>query len=75
MKKLKAKRTPGLAQLSLRPANYILFFVGLAIIITGYKFLSIGPADSFSSLTLAPILLFIGYVIVIPVAIFWRTQK
>ena len=50
--------------------NFILFWVGLGTIGLGYLFLAIGPKDSFFSLTLAPIILIIGYAIVIPIALF-----
>jgi hypothetical protein len=55
--------------------NYIIFFIGVATIIIGYQFLSIGPANSVYSLTIAPILLVMGYLVIIPLAIFWRLGK
>jgi hypothetical protein len=55
--------------------NYIIFFIGIVTIIVGYQFLSIGPANSIYSLTIAPILLVIGYLVIIPLAIFWRIGK
>ena len=55
--------------------NYIIFSVGIFLIILGYLSLSKGPWNSFWSLTLAPILLVIGYCIVIPVAILYRKKK
>jgi hypothetical protein len=56
------------------PINYWLFAVGLGLIIIGYIALAQPPADSFMSLTLAPILLVIGYCIVIPVAILYQKK-
>ena len=55
--------------------NYFLFFVGLIIIALGFYLQSIGPADSFESRTLAPIVLVFGYLVVLPVAILWREKK
>ncbi len=55
--------------------NWALFFVGLAVIIVGYIFLSIGPAKSFWSLTLAPILLVAGYCVIVPIAILIRKKR
>ena len=49
--------------------NWTLFFLGLAVIVLGYIFLRIPPAEGFFSLTLAPILLVIGYCVLIPIAI------
>lgn len=55
--------------------NYLLFGVGIAIIIIGFYFMSIGNWDSTASLVISPILLFIGYVIVFPAAIFYRKKS
>ena len=54
--------------------NYLYFACGLIVIIIGFYFLSIGPWDSFSSLVISPILLFIGYVLVFPASIFYRKK-
>jgi uncharacterized membrane protein HdeD (DUF308 family) len=55
--------------------NIILFVIGILVIILGYIFLAQGPADSFWSLTLAPILLVISYCVIIPIAIIYRKRK
>jgi len=55
--------------------NYQLFGIGILTIIVGYIFLSIGPWDSFSSLTIAPIILVIGYLVLIPWAILYREKE
>jgi hypothetical protein len=55
--------------------NYIIFGAGIFLIILGYLALSKGPWDSFWSLTLAPILLVIGYCVAIPLAILYRKKK
>ena len=55
--------------------NYLLFGLGLVVIVIGYFFLSKGPWDSFWSLTLAPILLVVGYCVVIPIAILYRKKE
>ena len=60
--------------LSVGKTNYIIFAIAVATLIIGYYFLSIGPADSTESLTLAPIILVIGYVILVPLAIVWRKK-
>ena len=52
--------------------NYLLFGAGLLVIIIGYILLSIGPWNSYYSLTAAPIFLVIGYCIIIPVAILYH---
>ncbi|MBN2415988.1 hypothetical protein JXO52_09105 [bacterium] len=54
--------------------NYILFAAGLVVLIVGFKALSVGPWNSFSSLTLAPILLILAYCIIFPVAILYKKR-
>lgn len=54
--------------------NYIIFLIGILVIVLGYIFLAQGPADSFWSLTLAPILLVISYCIIIPISIIYRKK-
>ena len=49
--------------------NWFVFAVGLAVIALGYFLLSIPPADEFWSLTMAPVLLVVGYCVIIPAAI------
>ena len=55
--------------------NYILFGIGVALIIVGYLIMATGEVNSFQSLTLAPIMLFIGYIIVIPAALIYREKS
>ena len=54
--------------------NYILFVSGLVLIIIGYIIMGNGNVDSFQSLTIAPLMLFIGYIILIPSAIIYRDK-
>ena len=49
--------------------NYYIFAVGLATVIVGYIALAQG------SITLAPILLVLGYCVIIPIAILYRGAK
>ena len=62
-------------QLPFEKMNYVLFLSGLAVIIIGYLCLAKGPWDSFCSLTLAPILLVLGYCVIVPVAILYRKKE
>ena len=57
--------------------NYVLFGIGLMMIILGYLVMNQGPegVDSFESVTLAPIMLFIGYIIFIPAALLYRDKQ
>ena len=55
--------------------NWTLAAAGLAVILLGYVFLRIPPAEGFFSLTLAPLLLVVGYCVLIPLAILVRDQS
>lgn len=72
--KRKIKKKPN-QQLPFERENYIIFLIGLLVLMLGYISLSQGPADSFWSLTLAPILLVIGYCLIIPFSIIYRKRK
>ena len=54
---------------SFNKTNYLLLFSGILLIILGYLVMAYGEVNSFQSLTLAPIVLFIGYIILIPSAL------
>jgi len=55
--------------------NYVFGAIGLATIILAYFIMASGTVNSFRSLTLAPIMLFIGYLIIIPIALIYRDKK
>ena len=57
---------------SFNKTNYFLLFSGILLIILGYFIMAYGEVNSFQSLTLAPIILFIGYIILIPSALIYR---
>ncbi len=52
--------------------NYLIFGIGVLTIIVGYVLMSTGEVNSFQSIRLSPFLLFIGYVILIPLSIFFK---
>ena len=55
--------------------NYIFFVAGIVSVILGYIIMATGETYSFQSLSLAPILLFIGYIILIPIALIYKKRK
>ena len=59
---------------SFNKTNYLLLFSGVLFIILGYIVMAYGEVNSFQSLTLAPIILFIGYIILIPSALIYRER-
>ena len=50
--------------------NYVIFGIGIVVLLFGYIFLSIKP-----SLTLAPIILFIGYLVIIPLSFLYKHKS
>lgn len=54
--------------------NYTFLFIGMAVIVIGFYFMSLGPWNSFTSLVISPILLVIGYVIIFPVSILYKKK-
>lgn len=55
--------------------NYLILLAGIVVIIAGYLFMSMGSWDSFPSLYISPILLVIGYLIIIPISILFRSKE
>lgn len=54
--------------------NYVIFFAGLFLILAGYLVMALGGTSSTLSLVVAPIILFIAYLVVVPVAILYRKK-
>jgi VIT1/CCC1 family predicted Fe2+/Mn2+ transporter len=55
--------------------NYLLFGLGALLIIFGFYFMSLGEWNSTSSLVVSPILLFFGFVVVMPASILYRKKE
>jgi len=63
-----------LSELPFSSTNYILFIAGLFVIILGYILMGTGELNSMQSLTVAPIVLLIGYLVIFPVAILYKKK-
>lgn len=70
-----AKKLPSPFSIYWEKNNYLLLIAGIVVAITGYYFMSIGPWNSNESLHYSPIILFIAYVIIFPLAIVYRRKK
>ncbi len=55
--------------------NYILFGLGFVALILGYFLLSTDPWDGFTSLTAAPIVLLLAYIVIFPLSIMFIRKK
>ncbi len=68
----KPKRTQKEEPLPLGKENFIIMGVGVLVIIIGYLALAKGPIEGFLPLVLAPILLVLGYCVIIPLGILFK---
>ena len=55
--------------------NFVILGIGLVVIIAGYVALSGNVVEGFSQLTLAPLLLVIGYCVIMPIGIMYRKKE
>ncbi len=73
--KLAKKKVNRIESLSLEAINYQIILAGVAVIIAGYFALSAKPWDNPIALNVAPILLVLGYCVIIPFGIIYRKKK
>ncbi|MFZ1731621.1 MAG: DUF3098 domain-containing protein [Bacteroidota bacterium] len=55
--------------------NYMILAFGVAVVIVGFLVMSAGDATSSLSVTLSPIILFIGFCVIIPIGIIYKQPK
>ena len=55
--------------------NYLIFVIGLLTIILGYLMMATGETESIQSVKIAPIILVIGYCVLIPAAILVKPKN
>ncbi len=55
--------------------NYIIFFVGIALLLLGNLLMTRGPWDNPLSMTVSPIILIFAYLVVIPLSIFYKKKN
>ena len=55
--------------------NYQLFGIGLVTIILGYILMAAGETESIQSIKIAPLILIIGYCVLIPAAILVKPKN
>ena len=58
--------------LPLAKENFMIMGVGIVVIVAGYIALAKGPIEGFLPLVLAPILLVLGYCVIIPLGILYK---
>ena len=55
--------------------NYMLFVIGLVSIVLGYIVIANNTVDSIASTKIGPVMLFIGYCVIIPISIIYKPKK
>ena len=75
MKENTNKKTEFITNLTLGKINYLLFGLGVILIILGYFIMAKGEVYSTQSLSVAPIILLLGYLVVIPASILYKKKK
>ena len=54
--------------------NYAIFGVGIIIIIIGYLLISFNEVNSIASTRIGPLMLFVGYCVIIPISIIYNKK-
>ena len=72
---MKTRRKNKVTRQTFTKSNYVLFGIGIFILLIGYIALSQGPVAGFLSLSLAPVLLVLGYFVIIPIAIMFTNKE
>lgn len=73
--KITKKKAKRIESLSLEAINYQIILGGVVVIIAGYFALSAKPWDNPIAMNVAPILLVLGYCVIIPFGIIYRKKK
>ena len=81
-KQVKRKKARSTKKASVSPfkiywekSNYLLLTAGILLLIIGFYIMSIGSWDSFPSLVISPIILFIAYIFIFPASILYRNKS
>jgi len=69
------QQKPQYINLALEKINFILIGTGIIFIVLGYIFMSEKSVSGFLPTTLAPILLVLGYCVIIPVGILYKKKS
>ncbi|MFA6455276.1 MAG: hypothetical protein WCW40_00530 [Bacteroidota bacterium] len=69
------KKVKRIESLSLDKTNYQIILAGVVVIIAGYFALSAKPWDNPVAMNVAPILLVLGYCVIIPFGIIYRKKR
>ena len=54
--------------------NYAIFGIGIIVIIIGYLIISFNEVNSVASTKIGPLILFVGYCVIIPISIIYNKK-
>jgi len=69
-----AKNQPQVQSFTFGKRNLLLLTIGLLTIVAGFILMSQEPVDGFLSRTLAPIILVVAYLVIIPISIIAKNK-
>ena len=72
--KSKKAKAAEILHLSLTNKNYMIIGLGILLIIIGYVFMAENSVDGFLPTVVAPILLVLGYIVVVPFGILFKDK-
>jgi len=73
--KSKKAKAAEVLHISLTNKNYMIIGLGILLIIIGYVFMAENSVDGFLPTVVAPILLVLGYIVVVPVGILYKDKS
>jgi hypothetical protein len=71
----KKAKTAEVLHISLTNKNYMIIGLGILLIIIGYVFMAENSVDGFLPTVVAPILLVLGYIVVVPFGILYKDKS
>ena len=75
--KKKSQRQKGFSEgdIPLSRQNYVIMGIGIVVIIVGYLAMLEGSVEGFMPLVVSPILLVLGYCVIVPLGILYRKSS
>jgi hypothetical protein len=75
LKSKKHKKDQSHLHFAMTSKNYLIMGIGIALIVLGYFFMSENSVDGFLPTTVAPVLLIIGYCVIVPMGILYKDKN
>ena len=73
--KSKKAKAADVLHISLTNRNYMIIGLGILLIIIGYVFMAENSVDGFLPTVVAPVLLVLGYIVVVPIGILYKDKS